>query len=136
MSIPLWLEADKITDIQYLSRGVDPLIGLDCYTLCVYLSLKYLGRVLPPVTSYINADNPEETKHTIREQVKRWTLVYNPELGDIILLKYHGFYCHCGFVLDDRHMVHTTKASGTTVSEYNEFPWDQKSGKIYRYSAD
>ena len=132
--IPSWVGENNYTDVPFLNKGTDT-NGWDCYQLCKYLSRKHFDKRLPDVTSYINANDPDEVINTIREQVLNWVPVEKPKLGDVILFKFRGYPVHCGFVLDNVWMIHVMENCMTAVEKYKQFPWNQRYDSAYRYTS-
>lgn len=129
--IPMW-----VWTIPYVPGGRTR-DGADCWGLIVILYEEFLSINLPEFGNLAyypgsKVSNTSEQVFTEFNKEEVFTKVYSPKYGDVVLIDMMGFPVHIGFCLDDKHMIHLSRASGVTIENFTEGKWNRKISGFYR----
>lgn len=110
-----------------------PYFSFDCWDL-VRLFHHMIYQVELVDYKYQDPNDTGNISSIINSEKEKYTEVFRPEFGDIMLLRIHGLGAHVGIFIDNRSFLHTTEKTGSIIDKtYN---WKDKILGYYRYAKD
>lgn len=114
-----------VDNVYFKARGRS-LPGVDCWGLVWVLYDQIFNIELPKFNyGYENVTKSEQEVITryVEKGKSQFIPAAYPKFGDVIVLKLWGVPWHVGFVLDDKEMLHCTKAANCVIERYDKKPW-------------
>ena len=107
--------------------------GLDCYGLVLDV-LQSVYDSFPPDFDLGNPD-PKALRSYFEQGVSHacWDYVDTPQAGDVIVLFASGHPFHCGVMVDEVTMLHTTKKGGCGIERIDGLMWKYRIMGFYRF---
>jgi len=103
-------DINKYIKIPYKSHGRD-FDGCDCYGLVRLVLNNEFGKNLPDFWDYTSADDGTsvqeillDNKPLIASEKKE-----SPEIGDVVLFRFHGYTSHMGVYVGNNMILHVIK---------------------------
>lgn len=122
--------------IPFVPGGRDR-TGCDCWGLVHLISREVFSRVLPDLGN-LYVLNPEELAGSAAKAFSSFRplvdgeRVSTPEAGDIVVMKYRGFPCHVGIVVDQDHVLHVERGADSILSRLSSPQISARVEGIYR----
>ena len=128
---PSWVK--KYVGIPFAYKGRTP-AGADCYGL---ICLVYRNEYHIVLADYLYDDNPN------RNDIARlfydgksspsWRMVVFHQPDDIVLFHTQGVPFHCGLIIDDQYMLHTSEKIESCIERFTRPEWRNRILAFYRH---
>lgn len=127
------LEARNWLGVKWRHQGRTR-FGIDCAGLVLNVG-KTLGYLHPSldVQGYVRHSVSSEFFDKFQQNLIR---VYEPEIGDVVVLRESIFPCHCGILSnmnDHRSLIHACLKAGKVVEEYWSDELSTKLVAVFRF---
>lgn len=108
----------------------------DCWGIVKTFYLEIFGIELDFVTYNrdfdLDSDEWAATTETLITANKgKFTQVFKPQMGDIVLIRLYGIPAHLGIYLDEQTMLHTSEKTGCIIDRLSK--WEKRIEGFYRY---
>ena len=121
--------------IPFTVGGRAPDTGFDCWGLVRYVMAVEYGKLLPGLEEkYSDLDdkrNIENITDTTKPLIGARS-VREPAAGDLVLMRYRGFICHVGIMVDDRNVLHTDYGKDSCVQRIDSIHLRDRVEGFYR----
>lgn len=128
---------EGLVGIPYVHEGRE-LRGADCWGL-VYLGLHRLGIRVPEYLelTYNPKDLNQQAQALATGAARGWQQVEPAETrrGDVLLLSLGGLAGHCGLVLRQGMMLHTTSGMTSRLERYTGPAYARRIAGFYRFDG-
>ncbi len=123
----------KYIGIPFVDGGRDK-DGLDCWGLIRLVYAEQLGIDLPGYGE-VSASELTRIARSMYGAQERWDVVAPPMPFDLVAMRFYGrsWVGHVGLMVDDRHMIHTEKATAVVCIPLNHFTVRDRIDSIRRY---
>lgn len=123
----------KYIGIQFVNGGRDG-AGLDCWGLIRLVYAEQLGIDLPHYGE-VSARDLIRIARSMDADRERWEVASAPRPFDLVAMRFYGrgWVGHVGLIVDDRHMIHTEKATAVVCIPLTHFTVRDRIASIRRY---
>ena len=119
--------------IPYIGIPYEPK-KMDCWQLIRKFAKEQLGLTYPDFLYDVEHINSQSAQHIKNETSlgKRWEMVNDPIIGDVIIFRIRGLACHTGIYLGDGDFLHTLKGRESSYENIDGY-WKQSLIGFYRW---
>ena len=120
--------------LKYSSKG-RTVAGVDCWGL-VYLFYKNeLGLSVPAYDGdYTDSNDRKSVSITIKENIKNWRKVEEPEYGDMLLFNILGLPLHTAVYIGNGDFLHAFQNTNSCIERLKSITWNRRLVGIYRWA--
>lgn len=126
---------DKYIGIPFKRNG-NTMAGIDCWRLVTMVYRNELKIELPEYIDVYPSQSDECQKEVclkINKEKEKWQIMDKPIPFDVVLLRIGNWVIHCGIVVNNSLMLHTSEGINASIESYTGMEWKNRVEGFYRY---